>query len=106
MPYFQSPLWPRRLLRSTPEPARRADDGPAPDPNQLAAEILDRLASRLGDGLARARERATILSEHGPALLDAYDEFRRLSGTPAAPEIFRASLRDRWGLDLFPTQPS
>lgn len=79
---------------------------PGPEPSQLAAEILDRLASQLGDALEQSRSRRTILSEHGPALLDAYDEFRRRSEAASAPAVFRASLRDRWGFDLSPTQPS
>jgi predicted Zn finger-like uncharacterized protein len=69
------------------------------DLDRIATEILDTLARALGPALEEARARGLQLSRHGPALLDAYDEYRRRTeGGSSAP--FLAALQKRWGLDL------
>jgi predicted Zn finger-like uncharacterized protein len=83
-----------------PEAASRI----APDPERVASAVLDALAERLGPALDRARADGRLLSRHGPALLDAYDEYRRRIGAPA-PAAFLEALRNRWGLELPVTEP-
>jgi hypothetical protein len=50
--------------------------------------------------LAPAWESGRLFSEHGPALLAAFDEWRRRCGPGADPATFREALRERWGIDL------
>ena len=74
---------------------------PAP-PEAIAAAVLDDLVHDLGDGLSEARARGHVLSEHGPAILDAYAEYLRRAGPGVTPQAFRLALRDRCGVDLTP----
>ena len=73
---------------------------PAGDPAAVAHAVLEVLETFLGDALSRARERGTVLSEHGPALLAVWDEYRKRAGGEASSVVFRAALRDRLGVDL------
>lgn len=80
------------------EPAR--DATPAAEPAMVAGAVLDVLADFLGDALTRSRARGTVLSDHGPAIIAVWDEYRRRAGVDAPSAIFRAVLRDRYGVDL------
>ncbi|MBI1795648.1 MAG: zinc-ribbon domain-containing protein [Candidatus Eisenbacteria bacterium] len=80
-------------------PRAREAEAAAPDPGEVAATLLDGLASALGPELDTARAGGRLLGRHGPAILDAYDEYRRRThGADAEP--FLHAIRDRWGVDL------
>jgi predicted Zn finger-like uncharacterized protein len=68
----------------------------------LARVVFDELASRLGPGLESAARERRLFAEHGPALLEAWDEFRRRAGARAPSLPFRDELRERYGVELFP----
>ncbi len=88
--------------RSDPAPGA-GDAGAAVEtaaPAAVAGEILAVLADFLGDDLSRARSRGTVLSQHGPAILAVWDEYRRRLGADAPSLPFREALRDRCGVDL------
>jgi predicted Zn finger-like uncharacterized protein len=74
--------------------------------SRVAAEVLDELATRLGDRLHFARASNKVLSEFGPAMMDAYQEYRRRLGPRASAAVFRDMLRERWEVDLGPGQGS
>ena len=74
----------------------------AEQPTAIAAAILDALVATLGDALADARRRGRVLSEHGPAIMDAYAEYCRRAGAGAPPQPFRDALKGRCGIDLMP----
>jgi len=76
-------------------------DPPREEPATVAGAVLDVLADFLGDALTRSRARGTVLSDHGPAIIAVWDEYRRRAGAGAPSAIFRAALRDRCGVDLF-----
>jgi len=82
---------------ATPEPAREAATA---EPARVAGAVLDVLADFLGDALTRSRDRGTVLSDHGPAIIAVWDEYRRRAGADAPSTVFRAALRDRCGVDL------
>jgi len=83
---------------AAPGPAREAA-APA-EPARVAGAVLDVLADFLGDALTRSRDRGTVLSDHGPAIIAVWDEYRRRAGDDAPSTVFRAALRDRCGVDL------
>jgi len=68
--------------------------------SQLAGELLSSLAERLGDSLDQAREHGRVLAQFGPEVMNAFDEYRARLGEHAAPAVFRAALKERWGIDL------
>lgn len=74
----------------------RAPAGPPAAPDSE----LDALDARLGGALAEAHARGRLFAEHGPALLDAFDAFRRRAARPDAAAAFRAALARRWGVRL------
>jgi predicted Zn finger-like uncharacterized protein len=74
----------------------------APDPHVIARAVLGDLAERSGDPLAEAGAQGRLFSEFGPALLGAFDEYRRRVGAGAQPGPFREALRERWGIELEP----
>jgi len=55
-----------------------------------------------GRGLEAAARERRLFADHGPALLEAWDEFRRRAGAHAPSLPFRDELRLRFGVDLFP----
>jgi predicted Zn finger-like uncharacterized protein len=85
---------------SAPVAAVSTADAPASEPTQVAASVLGVLADFLGDALTHSRSRGTVLSDHGPAIIAVWDEYRRRAGEDAPPAIFRAALRDHCGVDL------
>ena len=89
--------------RPTPRPATpppSAQQGT--DPRDIARQVLDELAARLGGALEVAAREQRLFSSHGPELFAAYDEFRRRVGSDARSAVFREELKARWGVDLFP----
>jgi predicted Zn finger-like uncharacterized protein len=93
-----------------PEPAEARVEvlEPEPDgpPDAIAAAVLDDLVAALGDGLREARAHGRVLSEHGPAIMDAFAEYVRRAGPGVTAEAFRLALRDRCGVDLTPRLPA
>jgi hypothetical protein len=82
--------------RGEPSPAAERPEEPA----AIAGAVLGVLADFLGPALARSRARGTVLSDHGPAIIAVWDEYRRRAGPDAPSAVFRAALRDRCGVDL------
>jgi len=79
--------------------------GPFPpvyEPAVVARAVVDVMVDFLGEALSRSRERGTVLSDHGPAILAVWEEYRRRAGAQAPAAEFRAALRDRVGIDLTP----
>lgn len=69
---------------------------------RVAKMVFDELVARVGTGLADSARDKRLFADHGPELLEAWDEFRRRAG-PHAPSLpFRDELRTRFGVDLFP----
>src|SRR5439155_12114457 len=46
--------------------------------------------------------RGWLLSEFGPDVVAAFEEYRNESGGTENPAPFREALRERWGIDLGP----
>lgn len=102
-----SPALQARREEPLPAAETRQEAEPAPekqaeDPAAAARAILDVLADFLGDSLVRARTRGTVLSEHGPAIMAVWDEYRRRAGEDAPAAVFRLALAERCGVDLMP----
>ena len=76
--------------------------GATEDLRALARDVFDELATKLGPGLEAAARERRLFAEHGPALLGAWDEFRRRAGAHAPTRPFREELRQRFGVELFP----
>ena len=87
-------------LDLSPPPAAAA--APTEQDRAVAREVLAALDTRLSGALAGALERGEVFQRHGLALIEAFDEYRRRVGSHAGGEAFRAELKARWGLDLFP----
>jgi predicted Zn finger-like uncharacterized protein len=66
---------------------------------RAAFEALDVLAGSF-PGLGESWARGRLFAEAGPALLAAFDDYRRRAGSDAGAETFRAVLRARWGIVL------
>jgi hypothetical protein len=75
---------------------------PAAEAQAIARRVLDELAARKGPAMADASARGRLLSEFGPELAAAFEEFRKQSGGTGNPAPFREALRERWGIDLTP----
>jgi predicted Zn finger-like uncharacterized protein len=76
------------------------DSPPTEEPAVVAAAVLEALVATLGDALVDARRRGKVLSEHGPAIMGAYAEYRRRAGGVVPPDPFRAALKGCCGVDL------
>src|SRR5262245_52492686 len=68
----------------------------------VARGVFDELAAKLGPGLEAAARERRLFADHGPELMEAWDEFRRRAGVRAPSHPFRDELRDRFGVELFP----
>ena len=77
---------------------------PEVDPAQqsIAAQVLDGLEAQLGESLREAADAGQLFATHGPALLTAYEEYRRRAGADAGTQAFRVELHARTGVELFP----
>jgi predicted Zn finger-like uncharacterized protein len=82
-------------------PATAADPG-AEDPLAVARAVLDQLAVHEGASIDRARAAHRLFAEFGPALMVAYETYRRRAGAGADPRAFRTALKERWGVELVP----
>src|SRR5215510_4641916 len=77
--------------------------GPGDDKlRALARGVFDELAAKLGARLDAAAQERRLFADHGPALMEAWDEFRRRAGGRAPSQPFRDELRERFGVELFP----
>ena len=83
-------------------PAAPAGSPAGVEPLAIARAVLGELAAREGEALERARNERQLFAAFGPALMEAYESFRRRSGPDADPAAFREALRERWGVDLLP----
>jgi predicted Zn finger-like uncharacterized protein len=98
---------PERPLETVEEGAVAAapHDAPAPAGEgalEVARSVLGQLAASEGEALERAHAERRIFSEFGPALMRAYETYRRRAGRDADPGAFRTALRERWGVELVP----
>lgn len=104
-----SPSGERPMSAEPPTPASDAapsapsNPAPASPAHAHARAALDALEARVGPGLFEAAQQQRLFRDHGPALLEAFDDFRRRAGRDAAPEVFRNEVRQRLGVDLLPT---
>lgn len=94
-------------LSTPPRSPARADasrdaggDSPADAQAGIARAVLAALAEHHGEAIEAASASGRLLSEFGPALFAAYDDYRRRVGKGAAAAPFRAALRERWNVDL------
>ena len=88
-------------LEAVEQPAVAASPS-AEGPLAVARAVLDQLAAREGDAIERARVERRLFAEFGPALMVAYESYRRRAGRDAGPGAFREALRERWGVELVP----
>lgn len=72
------------------------------EPSVVAGAVLDVMVDFLGDSLRRSRARGTVLSDHGPAIIAVWEEYRRRVGEDAPAAEFRCALKERVGIDLTP----
>ncbi len=79
--------------------AREAPDA-SPSAHEIARAVLENLAAQHGVAITDAAARGRLFAEFGPAVLAAYDEYRRRVGREGARAPFRAALRERWGVEL------
>ena len=84
------------------EPAEAADE--ASSPRAIARRVLEELAARKGPAMKDAGSRGRLLSEFGPELVAAFEQFRKECGGSGNPAPFREELRERWGIDLTPAE--
>jgi predicted Zn finger-like uncharacterized protein len=82
--------------------AEAAEEAGAYDPSVVAGAVLDVMVDFLGDSLRRSRARGTVLSDHGPAIVAVWEEYRRRVGDDAPAGEFRSALKERVGIDLTP----
>ena len=68
----------------------------------VARAVLERLSREQGEAIERARAARRLFADHGPALLEAFEAYRREAGADAGPGPFREALRERWGVELLP----
>lgn len=88
------------------EPAAAPADPVGAGPLAVARAVLDHLSRDHGAVIERARDERRLFAEHGPALMAAYETYRREAGPDAGPGPFREALRERWGVDLLPLTPA
>ena len=68
----------------------------------IARAALEQLAVHEGEAIERAQAERRFFAEFGPALMVAYETYRRRAGAGADPSAFRTALRERWGVELVP----
>lgn len=84
-----------------PEPGTGTEPA-AEGPLAVARAVLDQLALHEGGAIERAQAEHRFFAEFGPALMVAYETYRRRAGADAGPGAFRTALRERWGVELVP----
>ena len=70
-------------------------------PRAIAADLLVALEAREPGAMQHAASEGRLFAQHGPALLGAYDEFRKRAGAASGSEAFREEVLARYGVDLF-----
>jgi predicted Zn finger-like uncharacterized protein len=89
---------PRRPSTAAATAAAAVDPG-GRAPEEIASELLAALRTAEGESLSVAASKGSLFSQHGPAIFEAFDEFRRRApGAGTGP--FRAAMRELWGVDL------
>lgn len=78
---------------------RAAEPAPAVPPHRVAMELLSALTRAGGESMAAAALEGNLFAQHGPAIFDAFDEYRRRAPN-GGPGPFRAVLRELFGVDL------
>jgi predicted Zn finger-like uncharacterized protein len=68
----------------------------------VARSVIDELAVHEGEAIEQARAEGRFFAEFGPALMVAYETYRRRAGAGADPSAFRTALRERWSVELVP----
>jgi hypothetical protein len=68
----------------------------------VARAVLEELAIDEGEAIERALAGSRFFAEFGPAVMVAYETYRRRAGAGADPSAFRTALRERWGVELVP----
>lgn len=91
-------------MESPPPPEHPRVHSAEADPasRSIAAQVLDTLEAQLATRLRDAAEAGQLFATHGPALLAAYEEYRRRAGEDAGAQAFRVELHARTGVELFP----
>ena len=74
---------------------------PSNTPRDIAADLLVALEAREPGAMQHAASEGRLFAQHGPALLEAYDEFRKRAGAASGSEAFREEVLARYGVDLF-----
>ena len=74
---------------------------PSNSPRDIAADLLVALEAREPGAMQHAASEGRLFAQHGPALLEAYDEFRKRAGAASGSEAFREEVLARYGVDLF-----
>ena len=92
---------------AAPPPATTAEPETGAEPEAeghlaVARSVLEQLAAHEGEAMERARAEHRFFAEFGPALMVAYETYRRRAGAGADPSAFRTALRERWGVELVP----
>ena len=97
-----------RVARRITAPA--APPGPSSavdelDPSDVTPELVARLAveelvSTRAEDLLGAYDRGSLFASFGPAVIGAWSRCRARLGAEGDPEVFRAALRARIGIDL------
>jgi len=90
-----------------PAPPQTAPAAPvvapaAVEPLAVARTVLTELAAREGEALEQALAEGRLFAVFGPALMEAYEAYRRGVGRDVDPSGFREALRERWGVELLP----
>lgn len=90
---------------ATAEPAAAAPASAAPEPSHSAhaRAALEALVTRVGEDLFAAAREQRLFRDHGPALFEAFDEYRRRAGREAGVEPFRIEIRRLLGEHVLPT---
>jgi len=92
-----------QALAPARESAAAAAPGPAGGgPLTVARAVLERLSRDQGEAIERARDERRFFADFGPALMAAFEHYRREAGEDAGPGPFREALRERWGVELLP----
>lgn len=105
----RTPVAPSPSSRAFQETPRRPSIAPpkavptpaagALEPLAIAREVLSALSAESGESLSAAASQGSLFSQHGPAIFEAYDQFRRRAPNVGAGP-FREALRELWGVDL------
>jgi predicted Zn finger-like uncharacterized protein len=99
-PAASQPAAARGPAAATVAPADAAEE--TDSVRAIARRVLEELVARKGPAMKDANARGKLLSEFGPDLIAAFEEFRKESGaTNHAP--FREEMLGRWGIDLRPS---